>query len=112
MPLFKIFSNVDHPDRKAFVKKATAEIAKILEKDQKWVMVVFAPNLDLVFSASDEPAIYAELKSIGLPKEKIGIIAGKIMQFLEIETGVSQLRIFIEFTDVQRDMWGWNGNTI
>jgi phenylpyruvate tautomerase len=112
MPLFKIFSNVDLPDRKAFIIKATAEVAKILGKDQKWVMVVFVPNLDLVFSASEEPAIYAELKSIGLPKDKIGSIAGKIMQFLELETGVAPSRMFIEFTDVQRDMWGWNGNTI
>lgn len=112
MPLFKILSNIDVPDRAAFIKRASAETAMILGKNQDFVMVVFLPNLDLVFSSTDKPALYVELKSIGLPKNKIGEIAGKIMQFLENETRVSPSRMFIEFTDVQRDLWGWNGDII
>mgnify|MGYP000863707098 CR=1 FL=1 len=112
MPLFKILSNTDIPDRKTFINRASREIAQILGKSEKYVMVIFIPNLDLVFSGTPEPALYIELKSIGLPKEKAGDITRKMMEFLSSETSIPPSRMFIEFTDVQRDLWGWNGDTM
>lgn len=112
MPLFKILTNTDVADRKTFISKASAEIAQILGKPEKYVMVIFIPNLDLLFSSSPEPALYVELKSIGLPKDKTGEITRKMMEFLSSETGISPSRMFIEFTDVQRNLWGWNNDTM
>ncbi|MBE0639583.1 MAG: hypothetical protein IH598_13785 [Bacteroidales bacterium] len=112
MPLFKIVSNIDVSDRELFIKKASKEIALILGKSEKYVMVIFHPNSSLIFSTNEEPALYIELKSIGLTGEKTGDITMKIMEFLEKETGVSKSRMFIEFTDVQCNLWGWNGDTM
>lgn len=112
MPLFKILSNKTLNDKEVFLKKASKTIAEILGKSENYVMVIFQSDQDMIFSGSTEPAMFIELKSIGLPREKTGEISAKIMEFLHKETGVKPGRMFIEFADVQRDFWGWNSGTI
>ncbi|HPA11698.1 MAG TPA: phenylpyruvate tautomerase MIF-related protein [Bacteroidales bacterium] len=112
MPLLKIISNTDIADKNAFIGQSSKEIARILGKTEKYVMVIFTFNPNFIFSTSDEPALYVELKSIGLPTEKTGEISRKIIDFLSSKTGVIQSRIFIEFTDVPPNLWGWNGGTM
>ncbi|HPE33274.1 MAG TPA: phenylpyruvate tautomerase MIF-related protein [Bacteroidales bacterium] len=112
MPLFKILTNTNLSDKKAFVKRASAEIAAILGKSEQYVMVILLPKQELFFSGSYEPAMYVELKSIGLPADKTKTITAAIMEFLQKETGIPPSRIYIEFTDVQRQWWGWNSDTM
>jgi phenylpyruvate tautomerase len=112
MPLFKILSNTTVSDKEAFLKKASKTIADILGKSEKFVMVIFQNDQNMIFSGSTEPAMFIELKSIGLPREKTGEISAVIMEFLHHETGVTPGRMFIEFSSVDRDLWGWNSGTI
>jgi phenylpyruvate tautomerase PptA (4-oxalocrotonate tautomerase family) len=51
------------------------------------------------------------LRSIGLPTERCNEFAAKISHFLEAALQVSKERVFIDFTDLHRDRFGWNGKT-
>jgi len=51
------------------------------------------------------------LKSIGLPQNRTKEISAALSEFLQKETGVTPDRIYIEFSDAERAMWGWNGST-
>jgi phenylpyruvate tautomerase len=112
MPLFKLITNQSIENQDDFLKSASKTIAEILGKSEKYVMVILQSDLNMIFSGSSEPAMFIELKSIGLPKDKTGQISRKIMEFIQSETGVRPDRIFIEFADVHRELWGWNSDTI
>jgi hypothetical protein len=65
----------------------------------------------LIFAGSDEPAAFIRLKSIGLPKERNTDFSEKICGFVEQELKVPPNRVFIDFKDLERDMFGWNAKT-
>jgi phenylpyruvate tautomerase PptA (4-oxalocrotonate tautomerase family) len=86
-------------------------VAEILGKPEQYVMVVLEKNMDMVFGGSHEPLAYIELKSIGLPEEKTKILSARLTTYLAEKLGVAENRIYIEFANAQRHMWGWNGST-
>ncbi len=112
MPLFKIVTSQSIENQDEFLKSASKTIAEILGKNEKFVMVILQSDVHMIFSGSSKPAMFIELKSIGLPKDKTGQISSRIMDFIQSATGVQPDRIFIEFKDVRRELWGWNSDTI
>jgi phenylpyruvate tautomerase PptA (4-oxalocrotonate tautomerase family) len=74
-------------------------------------MVAFENNPHMLFGGTDDPLMYVELKSIGLPQNRTKEISAALSEFLQKETGVTPDRIYIEFSDAERAMWGWNGST-
>ncbi|MDX1698112.1 MAG: phenylpyruvate tautomerase MIF-related protein, partial [Thiohalobacterales bacterium] len=68
-------------------------------------------NPAMQFAGSDEPLAYLELKSIGLPESATADISGALCQLISSEAGVQPDRVYIEFTDAPRKMWGWNNST-
>ncbi len=93
------------------MKKASALLSDILGKPEKFIMVSIESNPDMIFGGSNDPLLYTELKSIGLPRERTKEISSEFCNFLHQETGVAIDRIYIEFSDAERSMWGWNGTT-
>jgi phenylpyruvate tautomerase len=74
-------------------------------------MVSVESNTAMQFAGTDEPLAYLELKSIGLPNALIAPASKALCDLITEETGVATNRIYIEFTDAPRHMWGWNGGT-
>ena len=111
MPLLKIQSNRDYADIPGILKNASALLSEILGKPEKYIMVSFELNPEMIFGGTNAPLLYVELKSIGLPKDRTKEISSKLCGFLHQETGVSIDRMYIEFSDAERAMWGWNGTT-
>ena len=111
MPLLKIQSNRDYRDIPGVLKNASVLLSEILGKPEKYIMVSFELNPEMIFGGSRNPLLYIELKSIGLPKDRTKEISSKLSKFLNEETGVSINRMYIEFSDAERAMWGWNGTT-
>lgn len=73
-------------------------------------MVALAPPVPMLFAGSNEPTAYLELKSIGLPEPRTAELS-KTLCHLMTELNISQNRVYIEFTDAPRAMWGWDGKT-
>ncbi len=113
MPLLKIQTNqhIDADHQKALISRASQEVANLLGKPERYVMVSIECNPAMLFGGSDEPLAYLELKSIGLPESKSADFSRALASLLDDELGLPADRIYIEFADAPRAMWGWNGGT-
>ena len=113
MPYFSIETNqtIAPSSRGDLMKKTSAFIAGMLAKPESYVMVAIKPEIPLIFGGSDDPAAFVRLKSIGLPKENCTEYSEKICGFVERELKVAPDRVFVDFNNLERDMFGWNGKT-
>jgi len=113
MPLLKIQTNepVDTDKRRALAADASKAVADMLGKPERYVMVSIEENPAMLFGGSDAPLAYLELKSIGLPETKTGDFSAALTILLDRHLGLPADRIYIEFADAPRAMWGWNGGT-
>jgi len=64
-----------------------------------------------MFGGESQPTAFVLLKSIGLPADRCAEFSERICQFLNDEMEVPADRVFIEFVDLKRNLFGWNGNT-
>ena len=111
MPLLKIQTNVEVSDKKAIMKDATTLLSKVLHKPIQYIMIVIETDVDMLFAGNDKPLAYVELKSINLPENETTYISAELCGFLENKLNLSKNRIYIEFSNAQRNMFGWNGGT-
>ena len=113
MPYFSIVTNqsIDRTANQQLLKKTSAFIAELLGKPESYVMISIQPETPLIFGGSDEPAALVRLKSINLPVDRCPELSEKICNLIEQELGVPQDRVFIDFKDLERNMFGWNGKT-
>jgi phenylpyruvate tautomerase PptA (4-oxalocrotonate tautomerase family) len=111
MPYLKIQTTEELLHANQLISKASRLVSEILGKPERYVMVALEETTQMIFGGNTSPAIFCELKSIGLPGDKTREISKKLCDFLSQETGVPVDRIYIEFANAERHMWGWNGTT-
>ena len=113
MPFIKIQTNqrLSESDARALASQASASVAGLLGKPEAYVMVSVESNTVMQFAGNDDPLAYLELKSIGLPQSITASTSRALCDLIAKETGIAMNRIYIEFTDAPRHMWGWNGDT-
>ena len=85
--------------------------AESLGKPESYVMVTLQDRCPMCFAGTTEPTAYLELKSIGLPGSRTTDLSAVLCSFMEEQLGVPRDRVYIEFSDAARDMWGWAGKT-
>ncbi len=112
MPYLKIQTNqtVTSEQAQALINKASKLVASELGKPEHYVMVALSPPVPMVFAGSDAPTAYLELKSIGLPESRTADLSKTLCQLME-DLDISQDRVYIEFADAPRAMWGWDAKT-
>ena len=66
---------------------------------------------NLCFAGTDAPAAFGELFSIGLSDLETPSLSANLCKFLVERLTVSADRIFLNFHDVPRGLWGWKGRT-
>lgn len=113
MPLLKIQTNIeiDKQNKNGLLAKASKLTAEQLGKPENYVMVVIESQQPMLFAGSDSPLAYIEFKSIGLPESKTKDFSHALCNLINSETAIPQDRIYIEFANAERSMWGWNGGT-
>ena len=113
MPFLIIHTNrdLDEPDITELLLECSQLTAATLGKPESYVMTQFKGGQNMTFAGSSEPLAYLELKSIGLPESETPSISASLCQFIEDKLGIPPQRIYIEFSDASRKMWGWNGAT-
>jgi len=85
--------------------------ASILGKPEGYVMVILEDNCRLIFGGNDQPAAYIEFKSIGLPEDTTPGLSQTLCESISDATGIAANRIYIEFANADRHLWGWNNTT-
>jgi len=113
MPYLLIQTNRDLDDdaRGGLMERASRLVAERLGKPERYVMVAVHAPVPMLFAGSDAPAAYVELKSIGLPADGTAALSAAVCGLLEEALTVPRDRIYIEFADAPRHLWGWNGGT-
>ena len=113
MPFLRIQTNhnLNEAEASALAGKASQLVSEQLGKPERYVMVSVENNPAMQFAGSDAPLAYLELKSIGLPESATCTLSAALCQLLASETGIEPERVYIEFMDAPRKMWGWNSST-
>ena len=113
MPYLKINTNavMDKSDETRLAGDASKEVANLLGKPESYVMVEVNSSLSMSFAGSDDPLAYLELKSIGLADEKSASFSKSLCSFIADHTRIEPARIYIEFANAERHLWGWNSST-
>ena len=113
MPYLTIRTNqpLDADKQQALLQQSSAAVAQLLGKPESYVMVSIDADQPMLFAGSAEPLAYLELKSIGLPASATAELSAGLSQVVGDALAVAPNRIYIEFADAERHMWGWNGAT-
>lgn len=83
----------------------------MLGKPASYVMVVLETGQLVAFGGTNDPCIYAELKSLGLDENRTTGYSSHLCGLLGEALGVPANRIYIEFTNGERHLWGWDSRT-
>lgn len=112
MPLLMIETNAEpSPGRAETLSEFSAATAEMLGKPESYVMVSFRYTPDMLFAGTDEAVAFVELKSLGLPEDKTGMFAARLCALCKSMLNVPPERVYIEFKNGQRHMWGWDSAT-
>ncbi len=113
MPLIKLQTNIELDDItcQALLKQLSALTASLLNKPESYVMVAIEPSCSMLFAGKNDPLCYIELKSISLAEDKTTSLSAALCELVNNLTNINSERIYIEFTNSPRAMWGWNKAT-
>jgi phenylpyruvate tautomerase PptA (4-oxalocrotonate tautomerase family) len=113
MPYLRIQTNLalSGEASRALAARSSAVVAEQLGKPERYVMTSVETSPAMQFAGTTEPLAYLELKSIGLQESMTAAISEVLCNLVSAEAGISPDRIYIEFADAPRKMWGWNGGT-
>ena len=115
MPLIKVQTNVavvSESNAQALLASLSSLLAEKLGKSEAYVMTVLEPTTTMTFGGSNEPASYMEIKSIGtMTNDQTQAISEAACKLAHEHLGVSPDRTYLEFSDSQRHLWGWNNKT-
>ena len=113
MPTLIIKANAPLADDRtgALLRAASTTVSQVLGKSEAYVMAIYERNPRMLFGGSDAPTAYLELKSIGFPRERAPEISAALCGLITRHLGIPAERIYIEFADADRKLWGWSGRT-
>lgn len=113
MPYLHIRTNasVAPESRDALLAEASREVAEGLGKSERYVMVDLEDGRPMRFAGDAAPLAYLALKSIGLPQDATAELSRRLCTLVERRLGIPADRVYVEFVDAPRKMWGWNGGT-
>jgi phenylpyruvate tautomerase len=116
MPLLHIHSSSKTVNEKVIqeVHQTGAQIlAEVLGKSTDYVMVLVNTGCSLSFTQDDQtPCAYLEVKNIGgFSPETTEKLSLRLCALVNQKLQTHANRVYIEFQNAERHLWGWNGKT-
>ena len=116
MPLINIATSVQEipVDKIEKIQQETAQcVSASLNKSLDYVMTRLSFGDHMSFAGDSRRAsAYVEVKNIGeLSPESTSMISQQICETLEGRLGIEPSRVYIEFQESVRHLWGWGGRT-
>lgn len=113
MPYLALQTNqaIAPQDQPAILQALSRGVAEALGKSENFVMIALDPAKPMFFAGNDAPAAYCQLKSLGLPEDQTAQFSERLCGLIETHLGIDPGRIYIEFANPARHLWGWNGRT-
>ena len=113
MPLLKLETTVVLSDeqKKALLASLSKIVAGTIGKPEQYVMVVISSAV-ILMSGKPADAAFVDIRSIGGLNDNVNRqLSQKVGNLLSESLGVPLDRVYLNFTDVAADNWGWNGDT-
>lgn len=113
MPLMKLQVSVPITDDKKdkVLPGMVAAVTKATGKPEAYMMVS-VETADVRMAGKKEPAAYADVRGIGGFNAKVNAqITKDTCDLLNRELGIKPDNVYVTFTDVAAQNWGWNGST-
>jgi len=115
MPLIQIVSSAEPPvgeARARLLDTLSRLLAAQFGKPEQWVMTSLMPRAEMTFAGTTEPCCYVEIKNIGaMGEEDARRISAEVTRELCLALGVRENRVYIELTNAEPHLWGWDGGT-
>ena len=111
MPFLQIQTNleVSPADRDMLLTQASELVSTHLGKDEKYFMGLVQGGQSMSFGGSEAPLAFLQLKALGLPTDHTSELSAALCTLVTDTLAIPAERIYIEFSNVERGMWGWNG---
>jgi phenylpyruvate tautomerase len=113
MPCLKIKTNqpLNEQEKAECCLSVSKKVSELLKKPESYVMVMLDDQVTMVMSGNSRPSAYLELKSINLPENETAILSNQLCLHIRKLLSIDSNRIYIEFSNAQRHLWGWDGKT-
>ncbi len=114
MPLLSITTSNDlfESVREKILREASSIVAKSLGKTEAAVMVILRSGHNL-FGGDPGPSAFLELRSASsLDPSTTSKVAQGLCEIMEKEGDIPQERIYLNFMQLKRSDWGWNGKLL
>jgi len=110
MPLISIETNqlLENNDS---LKSISSAVAKLLGKPESYVMLKYEHNVNMLFAGNNQALAHIKLKSLGLPENKTTLFSKELCLLMKTYFNVPSNRIYIEFSNPERHLWGWDSAT-
>lgn len=109
--LIKTTQSLSQEQTNSLMQQATKTVANLLNKSEQFVMIDIMTDCTMSFATSTEKLAFMTLKSINLADDSIPALSQGLCQLIQQSIQVEPDRIYIEFSNVERHKWGWNGKT-
>ena len=88
-------------------------LAKQIGKSVEYVMVLVRTEESISFAKDNiTPCAYIEVKNVGeLSSDLTERLTSKLSNLLNEILGIAVDRIYVEYQESARHLWGWNGKT-
>ena len=113
MPLLRLQTSVSLTDekRQELLASLSKIVAESIGKPEQYVMVTVETGA-MLMSGKPGAAAFADIRSIGgLNGGVNSAIAQQLCALLEQALGIAPARVYLNFTNVAAENWGWRGNT-
>lgn len=113
MPLLTFTTNltIEPEVQTTLLGKLSSTVSTLLGKPESYVMVMIDSNRPMMMGGTHEPCAFLQLKSLGLPEEDCAAFSAALCDRISDELGVASNRIYIEFSNPARQLWGWDRGT-
>lgn len=113
MPLLCLQTSVQIDENKStgLAKALSGIVAKTIGKPEAYVMVTIK-EATVAMAGTTEPAAFVDVRSIGGLNKEVNVeLSSKVCSLLQEELGIPGGRVYLNFTDVNRPNWGFDGGT-
>lgn len=111
MPVLNIRTNVKIENKTSLAESASTTTANLLGKPETYVMINIEDDQCLMFAGNNAPCALLSLKSLGLAENLTASFSNVLCEFINTHCAIDKSRIYIEFINPERHMWGWDGRT-
>lgn len=86
-------------------------VAECIGKPERYVMIAIT-DAAMLMGGAEGPTVYADIRSIGGLSGAVNRkLSERISALLKERLGIPPDRVYLGFTSVSAENWGWNGGT-